>query len=1063
MKHNFSIYILLCTLFLGSIACQDDLLYKGGEIGEGESLVSATVKFKPLTPALNGNTRAAGNIIKSIKSLCVLMYNEEGKLLKAYPLEYAGDGVTTPSEGKYTLKDMDRSGDKKTESIGGENKELSSAESQTPHADFKLTIPYGRYRIYAVANISDLLTNENYSDAIQTIESLKSIALTWDTETIANNNQMFGYFTVTGSGQSDDLAVINQPSAQLHAWVRRAASKITIAYDGSQLKEGVFIYLQSVQIKDIPLQCYLGKDNNVGKEDYPLEVYPEESKESRKMLDGETIYYHEGDKTDDFEYGEECAGHRVTVGAPYFGSHDENAEALYFYENMQGAGDNMPDKRQDADKNGELDNPGLPNNPDKYPHYRPKDNVPYGTYIEVHAHYISNNSERLGNGHIIYRFMLGQDVEKDYNAKRNCHYKLTLMFKNFANEADWHIEYEEPEPGVMTPAPYYISYLYNHSMMYPIKVNTGGHKITSIKAEIIDNQWQPYNASSDVYYPVENELWNGFLSLHKTTQTVLDKPENHPDDNELNKPYYEQDPKRGLREYTEFDLAGDVVSKDFTTVNSREDDKYRVEKHPTEANTYNIYIPLYTRAKQMIIWSGYTGNNPYVAYQRKAVIRITTTLDGVNKPFINEVPIYQVRRIVNPKGIYRSSNNNSSFHVILKRLPGEEATKFVTFQSEGPWKAYIIKEYNGNGIELSETPGVSELVSDGKYTDIDGKEQTGPVIQGKTGSIIDFNVNFNTTGDDNHYAIIRVEYHNYTCQHLIFVRQGDKPDNLVEGGAKWYAMNMKTKSKLASTPLDEGSLFKFGNWDQPIDALSNKNSKSPWINVAPTDFHAPDNLAIAGTDDKTTWESITNQNASETFGNPSLPNANARVATYDDYWTLRSNDFIEQGYGVLYGDDATETGDDIETVYGYDYNHANEGRGMRGCFAYNRNTGKNLFFPIGASGYGHRKNSFTQSWGDPETINGVLRYATGRTKLYPDGAELKARPLFYDLYRRPGAIYWWNQSAFVNKERGNCLGWDINYFTFDFNFIGAGNLIHNDKSDACFIRCVEGPVASTNP
>ena len=113
----------------------------------------------------------------------------------------------------------------------------------------------------------------------------------------------------------------------------------------------------------------------------------------------------------------------------------------------------------------------------KYPDYRLKDDVLYGTYIEVHAHYISNNSERLGNGHIIYRFMLGQDVKKDYNAKRNCHYKLTLKFKNFANEADWHIEYEEPEPGVMTPEPYYISYLYKHSMMYPIKVNTGGRKI----------------------------------------------------------------------------------------------------------------------------------------------------------------------------------------------------------------------------------------------------------------------------------------------------------------------------------------------------------------------------------------------------------------------------------------------------------------------------------------------------------------------------------------------------------------------------------------------------------
>ena len=46
MKRNFLTYILLCILLLGSAACQDDPLYNGGETGEGESLVSATVKFK---------------------------------------------------------------------------------------------------------------------------------------------------------------------------------------------------------------------------------------------------------------------------------------------------------------------------------------------------------------------------------------------------------------------------------------------------------------------------------------------------------------------------------------------------------------------------------------------------------------------------------------------------------------------------------------------------------------------------------------------------------------------------------------------------------------------------------------------------------------------------------------------------------------------------------------------------------------------------------------------------------------------------------------------------------
>lgn len=86
MKRNFLTYILLCILLLGSAACQDDPLYNGGETGEGESLISATVKFKPLTPALNGNTRTAGNVIKNIEDLCVLLYNEKGELLKTYPL-----------------------------------------------------------------------------------------------------------------------------------------------------------------------------------------------------------------------------------------------------------------------------------------------------------------------------------------------------------------------------------------------------------------------------------------------------------------------------------------------------------------------------------------------------------------------------------------------------------------------------------------------------------------------------------------------------------------------------------------------------------------------------------------------------------------------------------------------------------------------------------------------------------------------------------------------------------------------------------------------------------------
>lgn len=1031
MKH-FVRHIILFLMIATVTSCYDEFM-KQEIIGEGKASISATLDFKPMSSALS-RTRAAGDALKDISSLHVLLYDKDKNLIEKWKI----DG--------YTVSDENRN--------DSDAENGNSAETSTKRATFKLPeeIGFGKYYMYAVANIPDLLTNSAYSEAIKTVDGLKGIPLTWDSENVAKNGQMIGFFTKSSApalSADDESLIVNEKSVKLHAWLRRAASKVTVAFDGSNLKEGVFIYIQSVQIKDIPSQCYLGKDNNVGREGYTLDM----PGSGPDMSDGETITYHEGDMAEDFDYGEGCADHRVTVGSPHFGSHDETAPALYFYENMQGAGVTMPDKRQDADNNGILDFPGLPNKPEdpnKEWNYRLKDAVPYGTYIEVHAHYISNNSERLGNGHIIYRFMLGQNETNDYNAKRNCHYKLTLKFKNFANEADWHIEYEEPEPGVMTPEPYYISYLYNHSMMYPIKVNTGGRKIEYIKAEILENNWAPYNASSDIYYTgAPNGVtapWNGFLSLHKTTKTVLYE-------NEIgsNEQYYNTVPKRGEREYKDFVLPEGITSKEFTTDVSHPDDKYRVEKHPTEANTYNIYIPMYTRAKQMISTTGYTGNNPYVAYQRKARVKITTKLEGLDEIFENEVPIYQVRRVVNPKGIYRSLKNSKSFHVVLKRLPRENDQMFKTFQSEGQWKAYVVKETNGKGITLSVTdPMTTELKDDPEY---------GKAIYGKTGSVIDFNVNFEQSSDnlsENRYAIIRVEYHNYTCQHLIFVRQGDNPDDLVAGGVKWYAMNMKTTSELASNPLDEGSLFKFGNWSQPIDALSNKNPFEPWINVTPGDFkvYPEDGLTNAATGVKMGWTDIIQTNTTKGFGNPQM--ANARVATGADFWELR-NSYIEQGYGVLYGDDATETADDIVEVYGYDYEHNKSGRGMRGCFAYNRETGKNLFFPIGASGYGHRKQSYTPTWGDPETLDGVLRYASGRTQLYPSPVE---RPLFYDIYKRPGGIYWLNaeipQNQFTPTD-GVSLGWDINYFSFDFNFISKDNLIRSGGSDACFVRCVVDP------
>lgn len=93
----------------------------------------------------------------------------------------------------------------------------------------------------------------------------------------------------------------------------------------------------------------------------------------------------------------------------------------------------------------------------------------YGSYIEVKAYYKSGN-EKEGEGEITYRFMLGKDAALDYNAERNHHYKLTLKFKGWANDVDWHIDYrKEPETKLRFPHPFYISYLYGQTAMIPLE------------------------------------------------------------------------------------------------------------------------------------------------------------------------------------------------------------------------------------------------------------------------------------------------------------------------------------------------------------------------------------------------------------------------------------------------------------------------------------------------------------------------------------------------------------------------------------------------------------------
>ena len=75
MKRNI-LYGILYILIIGLAACTDDLIDGEDEfVPKGESSLMATVEFKPLAAALTGKAKTAGNTIKSIENLCVLLYD----------------------------------------------------------------------------------------------------------------------------------------------------------------------------------------------------------------------------------------------------------------------------------------------------------------------------------------------------------------------------------------------------------------------------------------------------------------------------------------------------------------------------------------------------------------------------------------------------------------------------------------------------------------------------------------------------------------------------------------------------------------------------------------------------------------------------------------------------------------------------------------------------------------------------------------------------------------------------------------------------------------------------
>lgn len=1023
--------ILRCLAVMSLVAfcsgCTDDMgIVDSGTIPDGKASLQCNIVFEPMLEAnVSGQTRATnapdGKAISELKDLCILFFNTDKDTTLARICEIN-------KEDFIIYKDEDRNLD-------------GQAESTTKHAVVNVKdIPYGRYYVFAVANLGEVnnkgevltstqavldgyISEKGGSDKY-TLTDLKNLPLTWDRTNILNNAEMLGYFTAgnapgTPAGLNNAQPIdIKEQAVSMHSWLRRAASKLTLEFDPSGLRNNVRIFVKRARLRHIPLHCPLGNANKPGsdgdlvseanetdKDYYHLDYFPEGYGD-----DGKEEEQHEKWMT--LARGGIMDGNADTTYVDYDGRHTEWDNALYFYENMQGMG---KDKRQDADGDGALDYPGKNTDPDDEGY---KDQKPYGTYLEVEAYYVSNAPDNYGKGTITYRFMLGKDEMTNYDAERNHHYKVTMKLRGNANEVDWHVDYN-PDPDILyAPDPYYISYSYGSSMELPLYISGKVQDGDYIEAKIVENGWGPADSTAlcEIYtkdliektlLPIAKGPWNGFLALKRPASANIIDPATPNDSyaSEYNKTYWYGNPG--------------IWYKRVDAVNLRR-----------EIETTGAYnLELWTREKSLVIKTGFSGNNMYPQYQRKAVIELSGMIGGQTIP-AKRIRVFQVRRIINPSGVYRKYSNDKAFEVVMSYRNSVTASQFQPLHSAGPWKAHMLC---GDGWDIYQ----------------DGETGGNGIAKGDDGSEIRFMVKpSGTIGEkESRCAVVEVLYNNYTCSHKIVLRQGDVPISLVDGGRKWYYYNLETRDSLVQDPLDCGSVFRHGKIEYPI---SSSNLSKDMIGVDGVERH----FDIAGTSDSFTWKEI-GYTTTDEFTNKPIYGDKAVIAECTDYYMLQKNQNIQYKYGILYGDAAEKTQMAASEALEY-INSDTPERGVRGCFVYNDKDGRSLFFPLGATGMGRIKDRVFE-----KGRRAVLRYANRA----PDSKYIypQYNPVFYDIDASEGAVYWLGMlNTKLISDDGKTLtdivihgenAWDINFRSLNFNTFNK-DATENGESDAAFIRCV---------
>ncbi|MDE6854756.1 MAG: hypothetical protein K2J38_06825, partial [Muribaculaceae bacterium] len=301
-----------------------------------------------------------------------------------------------------------------------------------------------------------------------------------------------------------------------------------------------------------------------------------------------------------------------------------------------------------------------------------------------------------------------------------------------------------------------------------------------------------------------------------------------------------------------------------------------------------------------------------------------------------------------------------------------------------------------------------------------------------------------------------------------------------------YRFKQNHEPELAQSPLEAGSFFRRASYDA---ILESNNSTYPAPKIPAYRFTGDaipqDNNPETGTfsvlkEGQTsttplTWKQTEVNNA--TLNKDWKIGGGYEIADVLDFYALASPDDqskalnwpIGKAYGVVYADGATTVQTEVNKAHGYTRaDGISSEKGMRGIIIYNSDYNyRQIFLPLGASGYGRRKGSKV-TWAKPYDYIGTMRYASRAYYYYPTSAAQKTvidhNPLFWDIFRRPGAVYWcrrWQANDYAEGKnyfdvrRSNSF--DMNYFTMGFEGMlnDACSNENGTGSDALFIRTIK--------